>query len=687
MRWVISIFLGLIAISGFTQQVKMYAYTHTDSLTLVWLPDGAEVWQKGIEKGFDLYRSRVMKDGILIPFNDRRASRQLIGSYKVLNQEDWLVSIDTSDQWEVLTYGMVYNELNAEPSRTDYKLGFMVDREIGEQKRYLFNLVSVSNSPIAMEKMGYKHQDSGLKDGDIYLYEIALSGSVEIMGEIIVQAGKKPAWRNIDDFSIENSQQGIQLDWVIHGEYINYSVFRSLDGLNWEEINESPIMTVEGVQEAAYLDQQVVNGHSYQYRIRGKTIFGLWGPYSDTKTVERVEQVEEGKLGFNSLISKETGCEIGWEYYGVVALNSLQLLFSETYEGPYNEIAFDVNPQPGLWDISNSINSGYLQLRGIDELNREVLSVKRLYNPIDITPPSPPIGLKCIVDTLSSRIILKWAASEESDLKGYRVYMSNQKNGNYVDVGQGVMDSTGWVMPVKYQTNGETLFFKLQSVDNRYNNSNLSETCSLLLPDRKPPSAPLVRKVMDKGNNLMIEWAISPSKDVVNHFLERMDESERQWKMLDMKKGDVEIRYYTDTTVLVQRTYSYRIGAKDRGGNVTFSEVKSGKIGGYNYPSGIETLHAVENDGQLELTWQSVPPGALNRIILYRAIDDNGWITYRVFNQESLRRMVEYSNGIWKYSFIDDSVNKSHRYRYSIRQVWQDGRTSRRSREVKIAIE
>ena len=670
---------------GTSQAIRMYAYPHADTMRLIWLPDGFKTWEDGIEQGFKLYRSTIMDNGILATQEEQNDSKVFIGKFVCEGEDSWMSSLDTTDQWEVLAAGMVYGDFEVEPSSEIYKLGYMMDSEVGHSNRHLFNIIGVSNSGVAAEKMGYTHTDTGLIAGNIYQYEISLGESEAIINNIVVQAGRKPEWRKIEQFNIKNTPGGILARWEIVGEYTNYEVYRSIDGINWEMINDVPVMTVVGVTEGTYLDQSVEGEKEYYYRVRGKTIFGLWGPYSEELLIKRMVEPEEGTLIITSFEEKEKGVKIGWQYNGEAQLNELLVLYSEAYDGPYREIEFSKIEGSENVQVIEALKSGYIQVAGLDEYGRVIRSVRRLYNPIDITPPAPPQHLECEVDTMLSRVVLNWSGGNEPDLLGYRVYFSNQKEGNYLDMGLGVMDSAHWIMPVQYETKGESLFFKVKAVDQRYNASTFSEVCEVVLPDRKPPAAPLIRKIKDIGSNIEIEWAISPSWDVKEHLLERREEG-TSWEMLVLKKEEGAIRMYRDTMVEAYKTYYYRIGAKDRGGNITYTEERSGKIGGYEYQSGIEGLTTKVENGNVTLSWRSAPPGALKRMILYRQVDDGDWITYKVFSQQDLRGMVQYEGGSWNYHYIDESVGTFLQYQYSIRQVWQDGRTSRKSDAVEVNL-
>ena len=146
------------------------------------------------------------------------------------------------------------------------------------------------------------------------------------------------------------------------------------------------------------------------------------------------------------------------------------------------------------------------------------------------------------------------------------------------------------------------------------------------------------------------------------------------------------IRVFQDTTIEGQVTYEYRIGAIDKGGNMAFSEIKKGKIERYDFGLGIEDFTVQNQEGYPLLMWESVPPGALRRVILYRRTDDGDWITYKVFSQQDLRANVSYQGGRWLYQYIDTAVYESRSYGYCLRQIWQDGRTSKRSEMVDLKL-
>jgi hypothetical protein len=90
-------------------------------------------------------------------------------------------------------------------------------------------------------------------------------------------------------------------------------------------------------------------------------------------------------------------------------------------------------------------------------------------NDIDTTPPPPPQGIRTI--SLDNAVEIQWLPSQSEDVKGYKVWVSDQYDGRYQ-----LIASTSATKLVDYgAVNGITYYYALSAYDYSENESPLSK--------------------------------------------------------------------------------------------------------------------------------------------------------------------------------------------------------------------
>jgi hypothetical protein len=101
---------------------------------------------------------------------------------------------------------------------------------------------------------------------------------------------------------------------------------------------------------------------------------------------------------------------------------------------------------------------------------------------VDTVPPIAPVGLQA--DFESDLIAVRWAENGETDLAGYRLYSSSDREGPFGLVTANLLYCPWYfdeVLPM------QTTYFKVTAVDQSGNESGFSQTVGLYYnSDRKP---------------------------------------------------------------------------------------------------------------------------------------------------------------------------------------------------------
>lgn len=86
----------------------------------------------------------------------------------------------------------------------------------------------------------------------------------------------------------------------------------------------------------------------------------------------------------------------------------------------------------------------------------------------DTTPPLPPVGIRTI--SLDNSIEIRWIDNQETDISGYKIYVSNSFNGRYDLLGSS--SKTSFID--RGARNGVTYFYAVTAYDFSGNESELS---------------------------------------------------------------------------------------------------------------------------------------------------------------------------------------------------------------------
>lgn len=87
----------------------------------------------------------------------------------------------------------------------------------------------------------------------------------------------------------------------------------------------------------------------------------------------------------------------------------------------------------------------------------------------DITSPLPPVGIISI--SLDNAVELKWIPNQESDVAGYKIYVSDSYNGKYELIGSSIKTS----FVDQGARNGITYYYAITAYDYSGNESDLSK--------------------------------------------------------------------------------------------------------------------------------------------------------------------------------------------------------------------
>ena len=260
--------------------------------------------------------------------------------------------------------------------------------------------------------------------------------------------------------------------------------------------------------------------------------------------------------------------------------------------------------------------------------------------------------------------------NSELDFLGYRVLRAQKKEDEFVLLNATPQKSNSFKDTLPLNQLNTVMYYKIASVDARYNESKTSEVIEVKRPDLIPPAPPRMDSVIVRDNKIYIQWIQSFSKDVKNYIIYKRGSTDtsKTWKQLiTVRNIDTS---FSDTDVQPGTTYYYCVQAIDEG---NLKSIISDPMSVYLSKSptalnGVKNLssYVARQYKYIELSWQNSEEDA-----------KEVWI-YRTSPGEELSLAAVLPSS--KKRYVDEDVKPSTIYKYSLKILYKDGRSSKMQR-------
>lgn len=560
-----------------------------------------------------------------------------------------------------------------------------------DSELYGYYLLMSSYNADAASLSASAYTDSTTVPGKKYTYRITvatIAPEKQQASTVTVQDDNTlPALPSIVSKFMEKT---VNLEWNIKpviDDYIAVVVERSTDSINFSTITNPPLLSnLQNANEKEkdttkkmmiFNDADVAQNTKYYYRIKGINVFGINSEpgtvisgicLPDIRTLPKIKSIDTlaGKFVVNWTMPDSVK-RLVKQYEIRVSQTGDDSTYKKIFTFPATKdsiTAFDFKPS----------QSNYFTLRAINQkADQYVESFPYLYQLNDSIPPALPVGLNGVIDK-SGNVTLAWSGNKEPDILAYKVYRSFSNTGSYsLITGEPTIETIFKEKLPLNQLNAD-IFYKVSALDNRYNESALSEPIRLSRPDTIPPAiATLLEVNMVNNKSMEVKWKKSFSKDVVSYALFRKDIDDSLSTWIQIATPDAMDSVYSDLNVDPTISYAYKIQAVDKG------DLKSGFSNErfYKAPAKaavkvkiLSNLNAYTSRGEkkyIELNWN------INRQIAENIREF--WV-YRVVNgneaEIALQSVIPGTSKI----FDDDDVRENTRYTYYIKAVYKTGGSS-----------
>nr|WP_315223409.1 hypothetical protein [uncultured Flavobacterium sp.] len=657
-----------IAAENKKPEIQVIARVQKDRILLRWAVTSPIAWKKLNKYGYSVERYTVTRDNKTLSSPEKTV---LAKNLKPAPLEEWEKLIETNDNGAILAQA-IYGEEFAVTGKDNLESIINLSEEI--EQRFTFALYSADKDFEIAKIAGLGFEDKTAKINEKYAYRISSSvPEIELSidyGGIFVGLKEYQPLPKPMDFTAHFTDSSTMLSWnfkILAHAYGSYYIERSTDKVKFERITEKPYTSLN--QQNAnnnrifYVDS-IPNNTSYSYRIQGISPFGELSPYSDIVTGKSKALLKYVPHLTVKEFKDDTTVNLIWEFpeEGDNEISGFELNRSDEEGENYKTVLKNISPKSRNVVYNKLSATNYFTLTAIGKNGNSRTSFPMLVQPVDSIPPAKPIGLKGVIDSLGV-VKLTWTPNKEKDLLGYRIYKGNIAEEEFSQLTISPSEPNTFEDKVLIKNLNPKVYYKIIAVDYRYNMSDFSETLILKKPDVVPPASPVFMNYEIKDGAIFLEWANSHSEDVAVHQLYRKEDDQKEWKLILETKNKEE--KFEDKTALEGHTYTYAIFAKDESKLVSNPSPEIHLlVPNYSVMPSVKGFFAQANKttNTIDLSWE------------YSNNNVDSFEIYKASDKDPLQLIQVVGGKIKRLS--DPTIAINTNYKYGIRAIFKDGRTS-----------
>jgi uncharacterized protein len=666
------------------EKVELIASVNKSSkIMLRWAPNSPLVWKFSNKYGYGVERVTIMREGSLLEAPERKMMTN--SPILPLKLDDW-ESLKEDPNAMVVAQALYGEEFQIKNnSQTDFLQ--IVNQVKDLEARFSYALFAADQSPDVAFASGLMFTDTTAKNNEKYVYRVFTNIPQNILtvdtGYVFIGLDDyKPLPVPVDVDATFGDKTAI-ISWnkeLFQDMFSYYVVERASDSeKSFKPINDRPLINVEKENKnndkfAYKLDSLESNDIEYFYRVRGVSPFGEVSEPSDIISGKGIGKAKALPSISSIKFYEEKGLKLKWHLPDSENENIKGFIIEKSLKvkGKFQPVSEKLKPNVREFIDENPKNSYYYRVSAIGNDDTYLSSFPHLVQAIDSIPPLPPIGLKGTIDSLGL-VYLKWEKNTESDLLGYRVFRSNYLHEEFSQISKNIFTNSFFVDTLELLTLTKGVYYKLQAVDNNFNNSEFSSIIFIEKPDLIPPVSPVFKNAECTLNGILLEWQISSSSDVKFHVLYRRKKNEVKWQLVDRFVIKDSINSFLDAQVEGNNFYEYTMVAVDE----SLLESKPSKpIMVKNHQ--MNNLKKIENVNvkvdrkakQIELRW-SYSDNTASNFLIYKGDENN---PIRLYQQGSFNEKA----------FVDTELQINTVYIYSIKAISSDGRESSLSNLIRV---
>lgn len=566
------------------QAINLKTYAMERDIYIRWVPTSFEAWELANSNGYTITRFTIERDREALPEDQIENSK-----------EEHLLNAESLEQLKAYDKNPLLLAAAAIYAPNDFEVtGFngsplvkAYQQQQNKQSRMDFTILSAGQDFEYAEKLALGYHDTNIAPNEMYRYIVNINGlnkdeATRFLPGIIDIDMEKALQETVPSLGLltpDIADKAVTLKWnkpPDAGTFVSFNIYRRELGRSYTKRNEYPYFFSEDgtiTMEITYPDELPDNTTTFEYFIGGVNDFGFDVAYTSVARVKgRPKPIEQTPFILTTSEDANKNVNLTWEFPVAVEnrIAGFKILRAVSREASFQVLSTQIAKNIRTFQDPNPLPSAYYMVVAKDLNDYDINSVPKLAQLIDNEEPIAPINLRGTID-LEGNVTMKWDNNQEPDLMGYVVFLSNNRDDEYVLISK---DWTAQPLFDNYNVNIKTLahkvYMKVAALDFHHNRSELSQPCELLIPDIIPPANPVLDSVVCSLYGNKVTWRNSFSDDVVKHQLERKATDEEDWFVIHEYPNKRD-HFYLDRATLPGKHYCYRLKAIDAAELVSYS--------------------------------------------------------------------------------------------------------------------
>jgi uncharacterized protein len=660
--------------------IQLLAKIQKNKVYLRWAPNNSIAWEQGNRFGYKIERFTLFRKKKLLKVPEKL----VVTTQPVLPMplEKWEPYVPLNKYTAIAAQALYGDHFVVTSGQSEVSRLVNQSREM--ESRFSFALFSADQDFSTAQYSGLALIDSTINNEDKYLYKIYYASSDSLFkGDttfIFVNATEISEMYPPQQIEAGAKGNAVCLSWnalYYRRIYTGYFVERSDDGgktffsLNEEPFVEATSDTLELPRIYHYIDSVGTGYREICYRLRGKSPFGEFGPYSDTICTHSQAFNDVAPLIDSlSLISKAK-LLVRWSFPDSLNLyiRGFYIWHSFLPKGPYFTVDTIRNVKTRDCILNAPPRSVYTKISALSVSGEDFYSQPLFFSVPDLFPPEAPSGLTGTIDS-SGVVRLRWKRNHEDDINGYQIYRSNHRNEEYSQISHSIITDTLFYDTVPLNNLTRKLYYEITAIDQSFNHSVFSDVLELLKPDTIAPVQPLITHYQLSDTSVTLDVICNISHDVQKCLLYRIDQES---DTLMVSEYDADTKRCIDEHPVSGQECVYYLQAIDESGNLS----RTDKCLRLNMPITMKDENIRNIKGMADrrnkavvLKWTKTSR-PVRKMIIYRSDPSSSMTAYSSIE-----------GNVTEYRDVGITMNTDYVYRLYAEFI--DGRSSPMSQEIKV---
>lgn len=643
-------------------QIQAKLLRKNNIVKLRWVEPNAQIWASTNKTGFKIERYTIKRDSFFLSTPERSILEE---SILPLPLDKWENAVKNNNFAAIVAqalYGESFTLSTTKTNESDIQHLIAESNEL--EQRFFVSMYAADLDFSVAQMAGWGYIDSTTKANEEYLYRIYCADSTlqENVSYGICHTDEELELPIPNYFRGNFGDKVVLLSWDIthlRSHYVAYQAERSTDNVNYRPCFSPFVMNMSGKDIIIVPDSLPENDKTYYYRLYGITPFGEQGPYSSVIQGEGYKPLSVSPNITNYYVDDLGILNISWEIDSIAQeqIKYFELRRSISEKSGFETVIKNISSDKRSIRYGNLLPSNYFILAAIPHKGYETASLPFFVQTVDSIPPAAPTGLTGEIDS-TGVVRLSWNPNQEIDIYGYRIFKRLSNEGKLFFMNDIAIKNNSFTDTISLNDLNPYVYYAVAALDERYNQSTLSDTLKLVKPDIIPPTSPALRAFKSNTDGISLEWVSSSSEDAKSTIIYRSNTLDAN-EFREVKILNIQAKEWTDSLTTYGKTYHYVLKTEDLSGNISEGTPV------------ISVTAKTKTENTLKLNIDYLPQGRLLTWKLKSEISSGVYELYRAINGQELR--------LWKKlpsteSSIADVENLGNRgYTYFIKFIPSKG--------------